>query len=53
MVWELWCFEDLGEKDELLNELISYGGVCRTAPATPGLLIIINCCVQTFLSVLT
>ena len=21
-----------------MNELINYGGVCRTAPATPGLL---------------
>ena len=24
-----------------MNQLINYGGVCRTAPATPGLLIII------------
>ena len=25
-----------------MNELINYGGVCRTAPATPGLLIIFS-----------
>ena len=38
MVWDLWCIEDLEEKDDLLDQLISDGGVCRTAPATPGLL---------------
>ena len=37
-VRELWCFEDREEKDDWLTELISYKGVCRTAPATPGLL---------------
>ena len=34
-VLELWCFEDLEEKDQLTND----EGVCRTARATPGLLI--------------
>ena len=38
MVWDLWWFEDLEEKDWLLDQLINDGGVCRTAPATPGLL---------------
>ena len=38
MVWDLWCIEDLEEKDDLLDRSISDGGVCRTAPATPGLL---------------
>ena len=38
MVWDLWCFEDLEEKDRLLNQSVNDGGVCRTAPATPGLL---------------
>ena len=33
-VWEFWCFEYLEEKDDLLNESINDGGVCRTAPAT-------------------
>ena len=32
--------EDLEEKGELMNESISDEGDCRTAPATPGLLII-------------
>ena len=31
-------FEDLEEKDELVTELMSDEAVCRTAPATPGLL---------------
>ena len=35
-VWEQKGFEDLEEKD--VSELINYKGVCRTAPATPGLL---------------
>ena len=36
----LWfmIFEDLEEKAHGLNELINYEGVCRTAPANPGLL---------------
>ena len=38
-VWKLWCFEDLREKDQSMTKLISDKGVCRTAPATPGLLI--------------
>ena len=37
MVWDLWCHEDLEEKDESFSELINDRGVCRTAPATPGL----------------
>ena len=40
MFWDLWWFEDLEEKDRWLSRSISDGGVCRTAPATPGLLII-------------
>ena len=28
----------LGLKDDSINELMSDGGDCRTAPATPGLL---------------
>ena len=36
--WDLWCFEDLEEKDDWLTETINDKGVCRTAPATPGLL---------------
>ena len=42
MVWDLWCFEDLEEKDETINQLNYDGGVCRTAPATPGLLNILK-----------
>ena len=38
-VWDLWCSEDLEEKDYWINQLINYKGYCRTAPATPGLLI--------------
>ena len=38
--WEWKYFEDLEEKDELLNELISDKGVCRTAKATLDLVII-------------
>ena len=38
-VCDLWYYEDLEEKDELMNELINYEAVYRTAPATPGLLI--------------
>ena len=44
MVWDLWCFEDLEEKDRCIdqsvNELINDGDDCRTALATLGLLII-------------
>ena len=39
---EFMVFDDLGEKDHWLNQSvnqwINYGGVCRTAPATPVLL---------------
>ena len=38
MFWDSWCYEDLEEKDQSISEIINYGGVCRTAPATPGLL---------------
>ena len=38
MVWDRQCLEDYEQKDHLINELISNGGVYRTAPATPGLL---------------
>ena len=34
MVWDAWCFEDLDE----MGHLLTNGGVCRTALATPGLL---------------
>ena len=34
--WE--ANEDISTNHESLNELISDGGDCRTAPATPGLL---------------
>ena len=44
-ICDLWYYEDLEEKDDWLNqwmnELISDKTVYRTAPATPGLLIII------------
>ena len=33
MVWDLWYFEDSEEKDHLINQSISDGGVCRKAPA--------------------
>ena len=46
MVWDLWCFEDLEEKDQLLNQSVNDGGVCRTAPARPGLLIIASCTIM-------
>ena len=39
MVWMLWCFEDLEEKDHSVNQSINHKAVCRRAPATPGLLI--------------
>ena len=38
-VWDLWCCEYLEEKDRLLVRSISDEAVCRTAPATPGVLI--------------
>ena len=42
MVWEWRCLEDIFTKDELPNESTSEEGVCRTAPGTPGLLIILE-----------
>ena len=39
-VWDLWHLEDLEEKDESATNLINEEAVCRTAPATPVLLII-------------
>ena len=36
-VCDLWYYEDLEEKDDLLTDLINDEAVCRTAPATPGL----------------
>ena len=39
-VWDWQCLEDSERKDDRLNQSISNAGVCRTAPATPGLLII-------------
>ena len=35
-VWGLLCFEDVEEKDNWINDWMT--GVCRTSPATPGLL---------------
>ena len=37
MVLDWRCLEDLEEKDDWINEWMSDEGVCRTAPATPGL----------------
>ena len=37
-VWKLWWFEDISTKERWLNQSMNYDGVCRTAPATPGLL---------------
>ena len=38
MVWDLQCLEDSERKDNLMNKLINYKGVYRTAMAKPGLL---------------
>ena len=38
MVCDLWYYEYLEEKDDLMNQWISDEAVYRTAPATPGLL---------------
>ena len=32
------CLDDSEQKDDQLNQLINYEGVCRMAPATPSLL---------------
>ena len=37
-VYDLRCFKDLEEKNELVKKLIKDGSVCRTAPATLSLL---------------
>ena len=40
-VWDWQCLEDISTNHQSLNYLITfinYGGDCRTAPATPGLL---------------
>ena len=37
-VWERQCFEEWEEKDHRVTCLINDKGVCKTAPATPGLL---------------
>ena len=39
-VWEWRCLEDIFTKYDLATQFINQKGVCRTAPATPGLLII-------------
>ena len=33
------CLEDSERKDDLINESMNDKGVCKTAPAAPGLLI--------------
>ena len=38
-VWDLWCCEYLEEKAHWMNQWMNDEAVCRTAPATPGLLI--------------
>ena len=38
MAWDRQCLEDSEQKDDRLNESMSKGGDCRTAPATAGLL---------------
>ena len=37
-IWKIWWLEDISTKEHLMSEWMSHGGVCRTAPATPGLL---------------
>ena len=37
-VWEWRCSEDISTNHDLINQSVGDGGVCRTAPATPGLL---------------
>ena len=39
-VWELNCSEDLEEKQQWVSDWINDNGVDRTAPGSPGLLII-------------
>ena len=40
-VCDLWYYEDLEEKAHGINQWINHKAVYRTAPATPGLLIIV------------
>ena len=51
----IWRSEDIFTKDERLSYLINDKGVCRTSPATPGLLkrlyckmLILNCNVEVY-----
>ena len=37
MVWDIQSFADISTNHHLIHELVSDGGVCRTAPAIPGL----------------
>ena len=38
MVWDLWCFEELEKRDELICQSVNDRGVCRTARVSFGLL---------------
>ena len=38
MVWDIRSYEDISTNHELIYESIYDKSVCRTAPATPGLL---------------
>ena len=40
MFCDLQSYEDISTNHDLINESVSDGGVSRTSPATPGLLII-------------
>ena len=40
MVGDRQCIEDSELKDESINQWLNYEGAYRTAPATPGLLIL-------------
>ena len=39
----IWLYrqQDLEEKDQSVNQSVNHKAVCRTAPANPGLLIIV------------
>ena len=41
-VLDLYCFKYLEEKDQLVNNRINDEAFCRTAPATPGLLTVLQ-----------
>ena len=41
-VYDLWYYEDLGEKADSISQSVNHKAVYRTAPATPGLLNILN-----------